>query len=89
MSVRAILRAGGGTTSGQKRKLIAKQIDDALFSLWQAAHAAQGAEYAACVLTHVISKDPTYAPELWVVQTLKRHRRAIEAAFRPNQANPY
>ncbi len=88
-SIRQILRDAGVGTSGQKRKLLAREIDNALFALWLKAFEAQGKEYAACIMATVLAKDPTYAPELWLVNTLKRHRKAIEAAFRPNQANPY
>lgn len=70
--------------SGQKRKLVAKAVDDALFSLWQAAFAKEGGEYAACILAHVIARDPTYEPEPWALYALRRHRTAVTEVLRAN-----
>lgn len=88
-SIRQILRDAGVGTSGQKRKLLAKEIDNALFALWLRAIEAHGKEYAACIMATVLAKDPTYEPDLWLRLVIQRNRAAIEEAFRTNKASPY
>jgi hypothetical protein len=77
LTIKAALRQAGLPLSGSVRAAMSRQIDDALFSLWENACAMYDAETAAVILFSVVCNDPSFRMPHWLILRLKAHKAAI------------
>lgn len=79
-TIKAYLREAGIQPSGSIRAAISRDLEDALFALWENACTMYDGEVAAIILFAVISRDPSFRVPWWAQLRLRAHRAAVISA---------
>jgi hypothetical protein len=77
LTIKAFLRQNGAPLSGSVRAALSRQIDDALFSMWENACEMYDGEQAAVILFALVAHDPSFRLPHWLILRLKAHKAAI------------